>query len=172
VRSTIREFILGRESPSRACSSVSLGAWQSDVSEIQKTAPHARIERKLEPCAMSEAEITRQLRLYQSDPWYRGAHRRPFAALAREIGVSRDTLHAAARDAMSEATAERLAKAFTSIEAGRIRFLRRGRVWETERREPPEPLPPAQPMLVEVAAWNEWARIRFPQFGAMTNPRW
>jgi hypothetical protein len=135
--------------------------WQRDVSENGITPSPARIEKSP---ARSErptlkAQIARQLRLYQRDTaQYCGDDRVPFAALARLIGVSRDTLHEAARGTMSESTAERLIKIIAWIEQGRLRFRRHGQGWVDEYRMPPDPLPPPQPRLIESEAWNEWAR--------------
>jgi hypothetical protein len=109
---------------------------------------------------MLRTEIARRLTLFQHDPWYRGEHRVPIAALADWCGLSRQTIHVARDGEMSEATAENLSEAFALIEDGRIRFLRDGPRWVIEYRTPPNPLPWPQPRLVLKRDWQEWARCR------------
>jgi hypothetical protein len=148
--------------PSGIRASAGSEAWVHDVSENRKTIQHARRAENHDggPRSTSKAQIVRQLRLYQRDPWYHGEYRVPFAALARHIGVSRDTLHEAANGIMSAKTAEALTPVIAAIEQGRMTFRRCGAEWGVWINDPPDRLPPPQPPLVEVEAFNEWSRCR------------
>jgi hypothetical protein len=84
----------------------------------------------------SAAEIKRTLLRYRFDPQFRGSRRVPIKTLAGYAGVSYETLFQAMRGKISDRTRAKLSWAMIAIAEERLRFCRRGQVWEVETSAP------------------------------------
>ena len=107
------------------------------LSDGEITRAHARYRRENHldiPCVMlSDAEIVRALMRYRYDRAFRGERRVPIQTLADYIGLSHETVYQAMRGKISNVTRAKLSWAIVAIADGRLRFRRRGQVWEIER---------------------------------------
>jgi hypothetical protein len=92
------------------------------------------------PVMLPAAEIKRTLLRYRFDRQFRGAKRIPIKTLADYVGLSHETLFQAMRGKISDRTRAKLSWAIVSISEERLRFRRRGQVWEIER-SGPKPAP-------------------------------
>jgi hypothetical protein len=111
-----------------------------DPSDIRGASYHARrVGKNLAdvPCIMlSETEIARALRRYRFDRQFRGPSRIPIKTLADFVGLSHETLFQAMRGKISDVTRAKLSWAIVAIAEGRLRFHRRGQVWQIETTSP------------------------------------
>ena len=107
------------------------------LSDGEITRAHARYRRENHvdiPCVMlSDAEIVRALMRYRYDRAFRGERRVPIQTLVDYIGLSHETVYQAMRGKISNVTRAKLSWAIVAIADGRLRFRRRGQVWEIER---------------------------------------
>jgi hypothetical protein len=81
---------------------------------------------------LSATEIKRTLLRYRFDRQFRGPKRIPIKSLAQYLGVSHQTIFEAMRGKISDRTRGKLSPAIVAIAEGRLRFRRRGQVWEIE----------------------------------------
>jgi len=113
--------------------------WQADgrdPSEIRGGTFRARRRRENDPRASglpSDGEIVRTLMRYRYDRAFRGERRVPIQTLADYIGLSHETVYQSMRGKISDVTRAKLSWAIVAIADGRLRFRRRGQVWEIER---------------------------------------
>jgi hypothetical protein len=94
------------------------------------------------PGLLTDAEIVRALRRFRYDPEFRGPKRVPIRVLAEMAGLSHATIYDAMRPDLpsrprriSEATRIKLSFAIKAVNEGRLRFRRRGQVWDVEGAE-------------------------------------
>jgi hypothetical protein len=120
-------------------------AWAYDraPSEGARTTPRALRDQRpaSQPTQglLTDAEIVRALRRFRYDPALRGPRRVPIRVLADLLGLSHTTIYQAMRPDLpgrprriSETTRIKLSFAIKAINGGRLRFRRRGQIWDAE----------------------------------------
>jgi hypothetical protein len=91
---------------------------------------------------LPDAEIVRALRRYRFDRQFRGPRRVPIKTLGDFVGLSHETLFQAMKGPVSDRTRSKLSWAIVAIGEGRLRFRRRGHVWNIETTAPFKPSKP------------------------------
>jgi hypothetical protein len=84
------------------------------------------------PVMLPRADIARTLLRFRYDREFRGPRRIPIKTLAEYVGLSHETLFQAMRGKISDVTRAKLSWAIVAIAKGRLRFHRRGQVWQIE----------------------------------------
>jgi hypothetical protein len=113
---------------------------QNDLSESWKGRSRALRSENRElgwpdhpPRPLSTEDIRRWLLRFRFDPEFRGQRRVPIKVLAGIAGLHRDSLYEVVlRKRASLLVRAKLSPAITAIEAGQLRFRRRGQIWEIE----------------------------------------
>jgi hypothetical protein len=139
LEATVRR-LMGRPS-SRA--SPSLWVTEGELSEGGRPNSSGRRDRRQalrpRPGLLRDEEIVRALRRFRYDPKFRGAKRVPIRTLAEIVGLSHTTIYQTMRPDLpgcprriSETTRIKLSFAIKAINEGRLRFRRRGQIWDAE----------------------------------------
>ena len=139
LEATVRS-LMGRPS-SRA--SPSLWVTEGELSEGGRPKSSGRHDRRQavqpRPGRLSDEEIVRALRRFRYDSEFRGPKRVPIRTLAEIVGLSHTTIYQAMRPDLptrprkiSETTRVKLSFVIKAISEGRLRFQRRGQVWDAE----------------------------------------
>jgi hypothetical protein len=142
LEATVRR-LMGRVTSPAPASSTSAALWeyQREPSEAGRTAPlhDQRPISQPAPGLLSDEEVCRALRQFRFSPEFRGLRRVPIRALADLAGLSHPTIYAAMAPDLptrprriSETTRVKLSFVMRAINEGRLRFLRRGQIWEIE----------------------------------------
>jgi hypothetical protein len=139
LEATVRR-LMGRSNPTTSAS-----AWVYDraPSEGGRTTPHVVRDQHQTSQPMrsllTDAEIVRALRRFRYDRELRGPKRVPIRTLAEIVGLSHTTIYQAMRPDLparprriSETTRIKLSFAVKAINGGRLRFRRRGQIWDAE----------------------------------------
>ena len=137
---TVRNLMRRPTSPP---ASVSHWVYDSVPSEGARTTTrvlhHQRRALQPQPGLLSDAEVVRGLRRFRYDSEFRGPRRVPVRTLAEIVGLSHTTIYQAMRPDLptrprkiSEATRIKLSFAIKAISEGRLRFRRRGQIWDAE----------------------------------------
>jgi hypothetical protein len=140
LEATVRR-LMGR--PRSPPGSDSLWVYDLAPSEGRRTTPRAVRDRHqtLQPIRglLTDAEIVRALRRFRYDRELRGPRRVPIRTLAEIVGLSHTTIYQAMRPDLparprkiSETTRIKLSFVIKAISEGRLRFRRRGQVWDAE----------------------------------------
>ena len=121
----------------------SLWVTEGELSEDGKPKPCGRRDHhqaiRPTPGLLTDAEIVRTLRRFRYDSEFRGPKRVPIRTLAEIVGLSHTTIYQAMRPDLptrprkiSETTRVKLSLVIKAISEGRLRFRRRGQIWDAE----------------------------------------
>ena len=140
LEATVRR-LMGR--PRSPQGSDSLWVYDRAPSEGGRTTPRAVRDQHhtLQPIRglLTDAEIVRSLRRFRYDSEFRGPKRVPIRTLAEIVGLSHTTIYQTMRPDLptrprkiSETTRIKLSFVIKAINGGRLRFRRRGQIWDAE----------------------------------------
>ena len=139
LEATVRR-LMGRSNPP---SSASAWVYDRTPSEGGRTTPHVVRDQHQTSQPMrsilTDAEVVRGLRRFRYDSEFRGPMRIPIRTLAEIVGLSHTTIYQAMRPDLptrprkiSETTRIKLSFVIKAINEGRLRFRRRGQIWDAE----------------------------------------
>jgi hypothetical protein len=143
LEATVRR-LMGRVSSPAPVSSTSKALWVYQQPPEGGRTARLRDQRPRQPAPglLTDDVIVRALRRFRYDSEFRGPKRVPIRVLAELVGLSHTTIYDAMRPDLpmrprriSETTRIKLSFAIKAINEGRLRFHRRGHVWDIEGSE-------------------------------------
>jgi hypothetical protein len=140
LEATVRNLMRRPTSPP---ASVSYWVYDCEPSEGARTTTRVLHEQRRvlqrQPGLLTDAELVRSLRRFRYDRELRGPRRVPIRTLAEIVGLSHTTIYQTMRPDLptrprkiSETTRIKLSFVIKAINGGRLRFRRRGQIWDAE----------------------------------------